>query len=364
MELCGHGYLEDLFLAHQKRNAPREANVAPMEMNELFSSNWNFDFFDDYQIPSPSSQFPNYCSSQESLLSPPTLHPDQNIFTELHQYPLSIESLAHQLLDSPISPPRITSSSYSPCDDAPFFPVQERTLPSSMMMEEGEATLLHSDDFNQTIGMQGDCKPESMESPNNQVPVYFEAGPCVGAKNNRASKKLEGQPSKNLMAERRRRKRLNDRLSMLRSIIPKISKMDRTSILGDTIDYMKELLQKINHLQYHSEFGPYHLNIMDIINDMKPNEMLVRNTPKFDVERRDVEMRIEICCAAKPGLLLSTVSKLEALGLDIQECVISCFNDFAMQASCSEEMQQRNLTSTGDIKQALFRNAGYGGRCL
>ncbi|GFS44108.1 beta HLH protein 93 [Actinidia rufa] len=60
-------------------------------------------------------------------------------------------------------------------------------------------------------------------------------------------RKVEGQPSKNLMAERRRRKRLNDRLSMLRSIVPKISKMDRTSILGDTVDYMKDLLERINN---------------------------------------------------------------------------------------------------------------------
>ena len=57
---------------------------------------------------------------------------------------------------------------------------------------------------------------------------------------------------------------------------------------------------------------------------------------QFDVERRNMDTRIEICCAAKPGLLLSTVNTLELLGLEIQQCVISCFNDFSMQASCSD----------------------------
>lgn len=57
---------------------------------------------------------------------------------------------------------------------------------------------------------------------------------------------------------------------------------------------------------------------------------------QFEVERSDSETRIGICCGGKPGLLLSTVTTLEALGIDIEQCVISCFNDFAMQASCSE----------------------------
>lgn len=188
-------------------------------------------------------------------------------------------------------------------------------------------------------------------------------GLCAERKNSKVVKagKVQGQPSKNLMAERRRRKRLNDRLSMLRSVVPKISKMDRTSILGDTIDYMKELLERINHLQEEMEGK----DEVSIFKELRQNDTLpVRNSPKFDVERRDSHTRIEMSCSGKQGLLLSSVSALEALGLEIQQCVITCFNDFSLHAACSEDLEQTALVSAEEIKQQLFRTAGYGGRCL
>ncbi|GAB2293686.1 hypothetical protein Dimus_027899 [Dionaea muscipula] len=185
----------------------------------------------------------------------------------------------------------------------------------------------------------------------------------------KVAKKVEGQPSKNLMAERRRRKRLNDRLSMLRSVVPKISKMDRTSILGDTIDYMKELLEKIDHLQAEQIDDGGSSSQLSVMSNFKRKDdvQVLRTSPKFDVERRTVDTVVEISCAGKPGLLLSTVDTLEEFGLEIQQCVISCFNDFSFQASCSElqESEQRDqLITSEEIKQALFENAGYGGRCL
>ncbi|GAB2241373.1 hypothetical protein Droror1_Dr00018148 [Drosera rotundifolia] len=70
-----------------------------------------------------------------------------------------------------------------------------------------------------------DFVPESCTVTTPMVETDLAVSISSGVTQRRKSKvKVEGQPSKNLMAERRRRRRLNDRLSMLRSIVPKISK--------------------------------------------------------------------------------------------------------------------------------------------
>ncbi|KAK7282125.1 hypothetical protein RIF29_10685 [Crotalaria pallida] len=193
--------------------------------------------------------------------------------------------------------------------------------------------------------------------------------------------KKKGMPAKNLMAERRRRKKLNDRLYMLRSVVPKISKMDRASILGDAIEYLKELLQRINdlHNELESTPGSSSLTPVSAFHPLTPTppalpgrikeELCPSSLPSPNGQPARVEVRlregravnIHMFCGRKPGLLLSTMRALDNLGLDIQQAVISCFNGFAMDVFRAEQCIEGQDVHPEQIKAVLLDSAGFHG---
>lgn len=109
---------------------------------------------------------------------------------------------------------RATTEPNFDCLSEVWFPAPPPPPPEAAEGVVDVGTLVHGG------GESGVCKVEMGD------PMAF--GTAVGGE--RKKKKADGVPSKNLMAERRRRKRLNDRLSMLRSVVPKISKVNATTL--------------------------------------------------------------------------------------------------------------------------------------
>ncbi|KAG8065696.1 hypothetical protein GUJ93_ZPchr0004g39289 [Zizania palustris] len=63
----------------------------------------------------------------------------------------------------------------------------------------------------------------------------------------------ESSIKNHVMSERRRREKLNDMFGILKSVVPSIHKVDKASILAETIAYLRELERRVEELESKSE---------------------------------------------------------------------------------------------------------------
>ncbi|KAL9997046.1 putative transcription factor bHLH family [Helianthus debilis subsp. tardiflorus] len=148
--------------------------------------------------------------------------------------------------------------------------------------------------------------------------------------------------SKNLDAERNRRQRIKDGLYTLRALVPKISKMDHASIVGDAVDYIIDLQKNIKELQdelkeLEEQDSEVNGDEVEVCKPQKTSynfgfkciigfESLFM---KVEVEVHEIgarEFLLKLMCSYKPGQFLRIMETVDSLGLEVIDINITTCN--------------------------------------
>ncbi|KAK8647582.1 hypothetical protein V6N13_121313 [Hibiscus sabdariffa] len=155
--------------------------------------------------------------------------------------------------------------------------------------------------------------------------------------------------SKNLFTERNRRKKLNEQLLKLRALVPNISKMDRTAILTDAVEYIGDLqeekkklenelmeIEEENCQRSNSELRSARLDKLhkDSMSAVKPNQVSSGLTGmvkmEVHVEVNQISKReflIKLYYEHKRGGFAKLMEGIDSLGLQVIDANVTTFNE-------------------------------------
>nr|XP_043609701.1 basic helix-loop-helix protein A [Erigeron canadensis] len=160
-----------------------------------------------------------------------------------------------------------------------------------------------------------------------------------------------------VLAERRRRERLNERFVILRSLVPLVTKMDKASILGDTIEYVKQLCKKIHDLEALNSLKVAEKRKIRVIEGGNGSGMRRTGTAmQVEVSIIESDALVEMQCKHRDGLLLDVMKRLRELGVEIttiQSCVNNGMCTAEMRAKVKAKGNNGRKASIMQVKKAI-----------
>ncbi|XP_030551648.2 transcription factor EGL1-like [Rhodamnia argentea] len=194
------------------------------------------------------------------------------------------------------------------------------------------------------------------------------------------------------VSERKRKEKINDRLCILKSMVPSVSKVDKLSILDDTIVYLRELQRRVEELEScgismeveaKSRRKPHDMvertsdncgthvtgsgkkpfvnkrKASDIDSmELETNSVVQTDVPadNLTVKINDRIVLIEMRCSWREGVLLEIINEVNNLHLD-SHSVQSSTIDGILYLTINSKFTGTAVMSAATIKHALQRFA-------
>nr|QJQ51165.1 bHLH transcription factor bHLH3.8 [Gardenia jasminoides] len=179
-----------------------------------------------------------------------------------------------------------------------------------------------------------------------------------------------GRPSKtydHIAAERKRRKQLSQQFMVLSSIVPGLKKMDKTSVLGDAVEYLKYLQERVKTLEEQTAKQTIESVVLVkksqvfLAEDKESSDETVSTVdqlplPEIEAKICDKKVLLRIHCENQRGLLTKLISKVEKLNLTITNSSVTQFRGLALDITIIAEVSHAHTVHRSFSSQKIYRS--------
>ncbi|CAK9145015.1 unnamed protein product [Ilex paraguariensis] len=198
--------------------------------------------------------------------------------------------------------------------------------------------------YTNEVGLVKPKEEAVFSKSNTNVPLEISFGdqnqvftPCQRSKRIRLS-----QAQDHIIAERKRREKLSQRLIALSALVPGLKKMDKASVLGDAIKYLKQLQEQVKTLEEQSRKksieSVVYVKKFELHSD-PANSSTYENfsggpldEPLLEIEARvsDKDVLIRIHSEKRKGILEKTIGEIEKHHLSVINSSVMTFGNYAL----------------------------------
>ncbi|AES68224.1 transcription factor bHLH25 [Medicago truncatula] len=173
----------------------------------------------------------------------------------------------------------------------------------------------------------------------------------------RSSWEIQGH----IMSERKRRQEMAERFIQLSAMIPGLKKIDKVSVLGEAINYVKELKERISMLeQQYYERNKSTKSIISIrkfqshpLNDNLDSNHVLPEVEAIGIESEKELLLIKINCEKREGILFKLLSMLENMHLYVSTSSVLPFGKNTLNITIIAKMGEEYRITIEELMTKL-----------
>ncbi|KAL2668931.1 hypothetical protein AAZV13_01G158300 [Glycine max] len=162
------------------------------------------------------------------------------------------------------------------------------------------------------------------------------------------------QAQEHIIAERKRRENISKRFIALSAILPGLKKMDKASVLGDAVKYVKQLQERVQTLEEQAAkrtLGSGVLVKRSIIfaDDETSDSHCEHSLPEVEVRVSGKDVLIRTQCDKHSGHAAMILSELEKLYFIVQSSSFLPFGNSKTDVTIIAQMNKENCMTAKDL---------------